>query len=261
MSPIAKMELLDSRCEVCKPLWCQCSTCQGKDKLRKKQARQAAAAAKIAGAASAALLPKVPEEGAAVTSVAVDPKDAPKQRLRHVLNTPFVNVNPNDAPKQSLRQVLKSSPHDWTMAKISRSGHCLFESIALAFKKLNRPDLPQTWQDLRSVCSKQLLEWKGIIPGLPNHHGMANVKITRGEKEVHVTLEEYCKLIATSLYGGSDEITIIVQMFKVQIHVFHDESYTGGDPIPVERFMVNPELPETHEVNSGNSIQSNAVRF
>ena len=81
MSPTVKMELLDSRCEVCKPLWCQCSTCQVKDKLRKKQARQAAAAAKLAGAGSPALHPKVPEKGAffGVTSVAVDPEDAPKQ--------------------------------------------------------------------------------------------------------------------------------------------------------------------------------------
>ena len=53
----------------------------GKENLRKKQARQAAAAAKLAGANSPALLPKVPEKGAffGVTSVAVDPKDAPKQ--------------------------------------------------------------------------------------------------------------------------------------------------------------------------------------
>jgi hypothetical protein len=256
-----KMELLDSRCEVCKPLWCQCSTCQVKDKLRKKQARQAAAAAKLAGANSPALLPKVPEKGAGVTSVAVDPKDAPKQSLKNIPKTALAAVNPKDAPKQSLRHVLKSPPHDWKMTKIPRSGHCLFESIALAFKKLNRPDLPQTWQDLRSVCSKQLLKWKGVIPGLPINPGMAKVQINRGEKEVDVTLEEYCNLIATSLYGGSDEIMIIVQMFKVQIHVFHDESYTGGDPIPVQIFMVNPEMPETHEVNLGNSMQSSAVVF
>ena len=49
---------------------------------------------------------------------------------------------------------------------------------------------------------------------------------------------------------------IIVNMFKVQIIVYHDASYTGGDPEPVQIHMVDSEKPATHEINSGNYIHS-----
>ena len=294
------MELLDSRCSVCTKMLCQCSKCALKDKMKKKQARQAAAVAKLADPVVAStanhaehpsgssIVVVIPDHIAQLTDSEIDqvlgssplkasptarriPAVALPQRLaQNDAKVPSVAVNfkdAKDAPKYNLRNILKSFPHDWKMTKIPRFGHCLFESIALAFRKLKRPDeLPQTFQELRSVCSKQLLYWKGIIPNfgecnplLFNDQGIAKVQINRGdEKEVDVTLQEYCELISTSLYGGFDEIMIIVQLFKVQIHVYHDQSYTGGEPAPVQIFMVDPTLPETHEVNSGNFLHINA---
>jgi hypothetical protein len=159
-------------------------------------------------------------------------------------DVPSGAVVPKCAPKQSLRRVLQSSPHDWTLTKIPRNGHCLFECIAMAFRKMNRPELPQSWKALRSVCSRQLLEWRGIIPGLPTPlveaDGMVSLEVTRGTGTCRVTLEQYSNQIATSLYGGTEELMLIAQMFNMRIHVFHNQSYTGGDPVPKESFMVNP---------------------
>jgi hypothetical protein len=207
---------------------------------------------------------KQPRNETAVRSVA----DPIRQRLKQVLRSRNEADVPSVAdPKKSLRQVLKSSPHDWKMTKVLRNGHCFFQSCVLALQKLNREGMPQSMQELRSLCSEKLREWKGIIPGglstddgplnpLNFIDGVAKVQVRRGEAEVDVSLEEYCQLLSTSLYGGSDEMTMIVQLFQVQIHLFHDESYRGGDPNPVQIFVVNPNLPLTHEVNSGNSIRS-----
>jgi hypothetical protein len=202
--------------------------------------RVSSSAAPSSSAGAVALSKTLSRKNDTVPSVA---KNSPKKKL------------PN------LRNILKSSPHEWTMAKITRFGHCLFESVVLAFRKLRRPELPQTYQELRSRCAKQLLDWNGIIPGnymgqLVFSNGVANVEITRGKEKVDVTLQQYCDLIETNLYGGYDEIMIIVNMFKVQIIVYHDASYTGGDPEPVQIHMVDSEKPATHEINSGNYIHS-----
>jgi hypothetical protein len=202
--------------------------------------RVSSSAAPSSSAGAVALSKTLSRKNDKVPSVA---KNSPKKKL------------PN------LRNILKSSPHEWTMAKIPRFGHCLFESIALAFRKLKRPELPQTMQELRTCCAKQLLDWNGVIPGnsprlLEFSNGMARVQVLRGENEVEVTLQEYCNLLATNLYGGYDEIMIVVHMYKVQIHVYHDESYKGGDPEPVSIHLVNSDLPANHDINSGNSIHS-----
>jgi hypothetical protein len=115
---------------------------------------------------------------------------------------------------------------------------------------MNRPDLPQSWKNLRTACSKQLLEWRGVIPGLRKPmveaDGKVRIVVTRGESEGRVTLEQYCHQIETSLYGGTEELMLIAQMFNVRIHVFHNESYIGGDPFPIESFKVNPM--DSHDV-------------
>jgi hypothetical protein len=275
---------------------CQCSKCASKDKEKKKQARQAAASAKLADpvVAPASHLDGLPSGLSVVHLMPDDLAQLTQQEMNEVLgrNSPL-KATPNsrrtcpvalntlrvpkqkknkvpsvakgvtkDSPKPNLRNILKSPPHEWTMAKIPRLGHCFFESIALAFRKLKRPELPQTMQELRSRCAKQLSDWNGVIPDnggfqeLEFSTGMARAQVSRGQKEVDVTLKEYCELLNTKLYGGSDEMMMIVQMYKVQIHVYHDESYNGGDPEPVQIHVVNSKLPANHEINSGNSIHS-----
>ncbi len=287
LSQTVKMELLDSRCSVCKNMLCQCSKCASKDKEKKKQARQAAALAKLADmvVAPSAQLAGLPSNSSVVVLLPDDVPQLTQQEINQVLGSSPHKASPSsrrirpvalpkqtsqknkvssvakDPPRPNLRNILKSPPHEWTMAKIPRLGHCLFESIALAFRKLKRPELPQTMQELRTCCAKQLLDWNGVIPGnsprlLEFSNGMARVQVLRGQKEVEVTLQEYCNLLATNLYGGYDEIMIVVHMYKVQIHVYHDESYKGGDPEPVSIHLVNSDLPANHDINSGNSIHS-----
>ena len=279
LSQTVMMELLDSRCSVCENMLCQCSKCASKDKEKKKQARQAAAQAKLAHlvVAPSALLAGFPSDSSIAVLIPDHIAQLTHQEMNQVLGKSPLMASPNsrrirpvalpkqtskDAPKPNLRSILKSPPHEWTLSKIPRYGHCLFESIALAFRKLKRPELPQTFQELRTRCAKQLFDWNGVIPGncpfvsLQFSNGVARVQVKRGEKQVDVTLQQYCDLIKTNLYGGSDEMTIIVHMYKVQIHVYHDASYRGGDPEPVQIHTVNSELPANHEINSGNSIHS-----
>ena len=290
MRQTVKMELLDSRCSNCKTKNWQCSNCQQQDTSTRKQAKKAAAAAKLATCtptppvSSANLDPSglskvhlIPDDVAKLTGQELQAvfckspiQPSPKARrvppvalpsnvdpklLQKKAAGPSVAVNAECAPKQNLRTILKSSPHNWIMTKIPRNGHCLFGSIVLAFKKLNRPELPKTVEELRSACANQLLQWKGIIPGLFDplfQDGITRVQVVRGEKEVDVSLEDFCNLLKTNLYGGLDELMIIVQLFKVQIHIFHDASYKGGHPEPVQELRVNPLLPATDEVNAGN---------
>jgi hypothetical protein len=321
MRHCVKMELLDSRCSKCKGTNWQCSKCQDKDKLTRRQAKVAAAAAKLAVpregdpilaenlgpptgvsivhlipddiaklttdelgaifcsspivpipdvrlvipvATPSAVNPMLPQTNAAGTldvvsptaPVAISSAANPKPPPTNAAGT-SVSVNAESAPKKKLRAVLRASPHNWKMLKITRNGHCLFGSLVLALQKLNRPDLPKTVQDLRSACANQLRRWKGVIPGMEAtlfDEGMTKVQVVRGEAEVEVSLEKYCQMLEKSMYGGFDEMMIVVQMFKVQIHLFHDGSYSGGIPVPVQIFLVNPQLPETDEVNAGPRI-------
>ena len=292
---LVKMELLDSRCSVCKTKDWQCSKCQQQDKLKKNQARKEAAAAKLAPRtipipsvsdpvpSGESLVHMIPDHIAQLTrpellraasgTSAIQPSpNAPRFRCVPAVSLPpsvdhgqSVAGSAEGSPKQSLRAVLKASPHNWTMIKIKRDGHCLFASIALALKNLKRPELPTTVEALREACAKQLLQWKGIIPGLLDplfHDGITTVQLYRGEKEVTISLADYCELVRTSLYGGFDEIMMIVQMYKLQISIYHNENYRGGgNPEPVEIFRVNPMLPVTHEANAGNSMHIHVVFF
>ncbi len=55
---------------------------------------------------------------------------------------------------------------------------------------------------------------------------------------------------------------MIVQMYKLQISVYHNESYSaGGNPEPVEIVRVNPRLPVSHEANAGKSMHIHAMFF
>lgn len=258
---LVKMELLDSRCSICKKKEWQCSKCQQQDKIKKQRAKKEAAAAKLALRTSpnpsasdavpsgSSLVHVIPDHIAQLTGPELLP----------------VAGSAEGSPKQSLRAILKASPHNWTMTKIKRNGHCLFASIALALKNLKRPELPTTIEALREACAKQLLQWKGIIPGLLDplfHDGITTVQLYRGEKEQTISLADYCQLIRESLYGGYDEIMMIVQMYKLQISVYHDETYNaGGNSGPVETFRVNPLLPVSHESNAGKSMHIHVVFF
>jgi hypothetical protein len=143
------------------------------------------------------------------------------------------------------------------MSRIPRNGDCLFESFVLAFKLLKLPNMPTTQRELRSACAKKLLEWNGNIPNMPNlfdTDGFTMIKAIRGEpSESKVSLEEYCSLLETNLYGGFEEIMLIVQMFRLQVHLYEDSSYRGGSPVSVPIFR-NCELAEDHPDNAGPRI-------
>jgi hypothetical protein len=160
-------------------------------------------------------------------------------------------------PKIRLREALKSAPHNWTFFKILRDGHCLFHSVVLALNNLKIPSCPQTYQELRAACAKQFSEWKGVIPGLRNQlvdrEGTILYQDTRGEKDRRITVEEYCALLRTKMYGGMEEIQMIVQMYKVQVFVYSEMAGTNIHdlvPLPV---LMNNDLSPDHEENAGNS--------
>lgn len=166
--------------------------------------------------------------------------------------------------KISLRIVLKSAPHNWTFEKIPRDGHCLFHSFVLALNNLNIPSCPKTYRELREACAKQLSEWNGFIPGLREQlfqEGKVLYQDIRGEKERLITLKEYCSLLRRNMYGGLEEIQLMVQMYKVQVFVYSSSVGTTSEnpyPLPV---LMNNDFPPDHEKNAGNTVAVNCLQI
>jgi hypothetical protein len=164
-----------------------------------------------------------------------------------------------EGAKVSLRKVLSSSPHDWKFVKILRDGHCLFTSFVLAMRKLDHPTFPKNVKDLRAACAKQLFEWNGIIPGLDHQfalfdqNGNTTASLARGESDRAMNLQEYCKLLETSLYGGFEEMQLIARMFNLRVYCYVSSCYQGGDPIP-QVITANPEFPVDAPQNAGKVV-------
>ncbi len=115
------------------------------------------------------------------------------------------------------------------------------------------PSCPGTVTELRAACAAQLLAWQGNIPGrcIPMFEfGNIMYQEARGQEERLITINEYCSLLRESMYGGIDEILMIVQMYKLQVFLYSADSYRGGDPIP-EKFLLNSSLSEDAKENAG----------
>jgi hypothetical protein len=158
-------------------------------------------------------------------------------------------------PKIKLRHVLKSAKHNWMIKKVDRDGHCFFRSIVKGMIDHRIPSCPKTPEELRAACADQILAWNGVIPGRPNapmieKNGKIRVQQARGAPEKFYTLEQYCNLVSSSLYGGFDEMFVIVQMYKLQIFVYSDDCYRGGDPEP-QKILLDCNLTEDAEENAG----------
>jgi hypothetical protein len=366
------MELLDSRCSVCKGKSFQCSECQSKDKEKKKKARQDAAAAKALPAVarlagrpsdksmvdmipdaivqmtpqemdlilgknspvkatpparriSAVALPqkrpvvsKSSQKGADVSSVVVAPvfddndpspegivvdrscfEDTLLRALDYVEPTPASAASAASAaagvsssaarPKtrkvaavklpdakdvsaaaaaaaaaaaetasrnKRLRSELKAK--GWVIVRILKNGHCLFESIARAFK-IYRPELQLSMFQIRLALAKKMKELKGVIPNFPiqmfeeNESGelFAKIKLHRDDEvETNVSLDEYCDLLCSSLYGGQEEIVLLANMYKLKLTVYdQQQSLDGSEP---QTYLQNFLLPADHPDNAGN---------
>ncbi len=215
----------------------------------------------FASSAAPAKIPKFrPTHTAPGTGKQLERKDvANSQHAKKSLTADFNSVTKLVTPavvvsKISLRTVLKSAKHNFIMKKIPRDGHCFFNSIVKGMIDLCIPSCPKTATELRAACAEQVLAWKGEIPGrmIPmfDECGKFIVQEARGLQEKSVNLEEYCTLLRTSLYGGLEEIMVIVQMYKLQIVFYSDDCYRGGDPVP-EKFLVNHALSEDAEENAG----------
>jgi len=164
--------------------------------------------------------------------------------------------SPARAAKPRLKNFRKQLSADgWTLLRTPRNGHCLFEAIAKGIQ-LCRPESAMTMKKLRSECSAKMMELNGEVPNWPtslfheNVHGLrlTPLQIHRGEETTPVTLDEYCKLLGSNLYGGQEEIALMANMYKLQVNVFHSEF------IEPQRYLQNPNLDPNHPDNAGNII-------
>ena len=224
------MELLDSRCRVCKEKAWQCGDCQKTDKKQRQAAKR-----KNTNAS-----PNVP-----INTDVAEPKNAPKTR-------------------PTLRSFLKNT--GWLTVRIPRDGHCFFASVAKAFKTF-RPDLPRTVRELRASCAKKLAECKYPIPGCncSQKDGITYVELRgkRGENSTWATIEEYCALIKTNLYGGFEEMTLMTHLYNVRFDVYVDSIFKGipdGQEFLPQRILREPDYPEDDPLNNGMCMSVSVTR-
>ena len=143
---------------------------------------------------------------------------------------------------------MKSS--GWIFSKIPRDGNCLFSSYIAAFKTLLNEHEQQIMaqngynqKGLRSLCAKKLLEFEGIVPNSRNQEFeksadgsiVGNIELVRGDGKKNTTLQEYCQLLGTTLYGGDLEIALISYLFDCQTSVYSAAYWDG-------QFSANPEV-------------------
>jgi hypothetical protein len=122
----------------------------------------------------------------------------------------------------------------WTIQRIPKDGHCLFESFARAFRMF-RPELPQSTKKLRLACAEKMMELNGQVPNWPlkmfTEHVSGSltaiIQPIRTSEETLLTLEQYCKLLSTNLYGGQEEIMLMVTMYRLQVNVYADSTQKG----------------------------------
>ena len=247
------MELLDSRCPGCSSKLHQCSACQKVDSQKRAKKRKEAADAK---ALSALQLPIVDAPGPVSHKKR---KEAAAAKSLSASPSPIVAA-PEPSPARAAKPRLKNfrkqlSADGWTLLRTPRNGHCLFEAIAKGIQ-LYRPESAMTMKKLRSECSAKMMELNGEVPNWPtnlfheNVHGLrlTPLQIHRGEETTPVTLDEYCQLLGSNLYGGQEEIALMANMYKLQVNVFHSEF------IEPQRYLQNPNLDPNHPDNAGNII-------
>jgi hypothetical protein len=155
-----------------------------------------------------------------------------------------------------LRRELKA--RGWVILRIQRNGHCLFESIARAFK-IYRPELQLSMFQTRWALADKMKELKGVIPNFPiqmfaeneSKELVAKIQLHRNDKvETIVTLDQYCDLLGSSLYGGQEEMVLLANMYKLKLTVYdQQQSLDGSDP---QTFLQNFLLAEDHPDNAGN---------
>ena len=218
------MELLDSRCARCSKTDWQCTDCQKNDSRARRERKNAAkcAAQNIA-----------PAQDLAHTVAAQLPAPA------------LVKLAPAVA-KTNYRSKLKAN--GWTIVRIPKDGHCLFESFARAFR-ICRPELNMTMKQLRLECSQKLRELNGEVPNWPmklfDEEGTTGLEAIRGEPETRVNLDQYCQLVRTTLYGGTVEMMILAIMYKLKVTV-HDQRFQ--EP---QKFLQNCNLDADDPENEG----------
>ena len=159
------------------------------------------------------------------------------------------------ARNKRLRTALKAS--GWSIVRIPKNGHCLFESIARAFK-IFRPELQLSMFQIRWALADKMKELKGVIPNFPiqmfekNESGelIAKIKMHRDdEDETNVSLDEYCDLLGSSLYGGQEEIVLLANMYKLKLTVYdQQQSFDGLEP---QTYLQNCNVPADHPDNAG----------
>jgi hypothetical protein len=103
-----------------------------------------------------------------------------------------------------------------------------------------------------------LKELKGVIPNFPlemfeeNESKVLITKIKhRGDEvETIVTLDQYCDLLGSSLYGGQEEMILLANMYKLKLIVYdQQQSLDGSEP---QTFLQNFLLDADHPDNAGN---------
>jgi hypothetical protein len=260
-------ELLDSRCSVCRKTSFQCANCAKKDKQKKKEARSATKSAAWAYAGQTLLdaIESATKQNVPILQTAIESE---KEQNVPILQTAMESAKKvGKITNLKLRNVLKLAPHNWTLPHIPRDGNCMFHSFVSAFNFLDGHDcprqLPKNQKELRKACAQQLLDWNGKIPNYPDlfeedgpHKGKRLLQLYRCEKESWVSLSDYCKLLETSLYGGEEEIMLIVQMYKLQVLYYVDQDYRheGSGEVKPKTYFMSPHLPEEAKENRGPRI-------
>ncbi len=145
--------------------------------------------------------------------------------------------------------------------RIQKDGHCLFSSVANAFKVF-RPDLPHTWKELRARCAMKLAQSKDRMPGMNYSEDGEKVELrsSRGEKSVWVNLDTYCDLLKTKLYGGFEELKLMTNMFKLRFNVYMDSTFNGHELEPM-KILQNADYDDEDPLNDGVCICYQSVPF
>ena len=116
--------------------------------------------------------------------------------------------------------------------------------------------LSLTVKKLRQACAKKLLELEGIVPGALGQQFEKQVdgtivgsfRLLRGEAEKKITLQAYCELLETSLFGGDLEIDLMCHMFAIQVSVYSAGFWDGAHGIaqPEIHGSANPSASDIH---------------
>jgi len=229
------------------------------DYVEPTAASAASAASAAAGVSSSAAL-YIPSPKTRKVAAVKLPSDIPSPKTRRVAAVKLPDAKDVSAETASRNKRLRSElkAKGWVICRIPKNGHCLFESIARAFK-IFRPELQLSMFQIRCALADKLKELKGVIPNFPiqmfeeNESGelIAKIKLYNDDDvETIVSLDQYCDLLGSSLYGGQEEIVLLANMYKLKLTVYdQQQSLDGSEP---QTFLQNFLLPADHPDNAGN---------